>query len=72
MNKVYQFELDYIFKKIILRGYFIFQVMKIGLDTMGGDFAPSVTVKGAIQAQQELAERFSIVLIGDKSKIYKN
>ena len=43
--------------------------MKIGLDTMGGDFAPSVTVKGAIQAQQELAERFSIVLIGDKSKI---
>ena len=29
MNKVYQFELDYIFKKNkILRGYFIFQVMK--------------------------------------------
>jgi len=28
MNKVYQFELDYILKKIILRGYFILQVMK--------------------------------------------
>ena len=28
MNKVYQFELDYILKKIILRGYIVLQVAK--------------------------------------------
>ncbi len=43
--------------------------MRIGLDVMGGDFAPSATVKGAILAQQDLAKGSVIVLIGDESKI---
>jgi glycerol-3-phosphate acyltransferase PlsX len=43
--------------------------MRIGLDVMGGDFAPSATVKGAVLAQQELANMATLVLIGDESKI---
>jgi glycerol-3-phosphate acyltransferase PlsX len=43
--------------------------MRIGLDVMGGDFAPSATVKGAVLAQQELANTATLVLIGDESKI---
>ena len=43
--------------------------MRIGLDVMGGDFAPSATIKGAVLAQQELASTDTLVLIGDESKI---
>src|ERR1700709_2342301 len=40
--------------------------MKIGLDTMGGDFAPEATVLGAIAAYKDLAAGQKLVLIGDK------
>ena len=43
--------------------------MRIGLDVMGGDFAPSATIKGAVLAQQELTNTATLVLIGDESKI---
>lgn len=43
--------------------------MKIGLDIMGGDYAPESTVVGAIQALSELEEDDKIVLIGDETKI---
>lgn len=43
--------------------------MRIGLDVMGGDFAPSATIKGAVLAQKELANVATLVLIGDESKI---
>lgn len=43
--------------------------MKIGLDTMGGDFAPAATVKGALLAKELVASDCSIVLIGDEPKI---
>jgi len=43
--------------------------MRIGLDVMGGDYAPEVTVKGAILAQRELSEEFTIVLIGRENGI---
>ncbi len=43
--------------------------MKIGIDVMGGDLAPDVTVQGAIMASKEMAENERIVLIGDKNKI---
>ena len=43
--------------------------MRIGIDIMGGDFAPQKTVHGAILAQKELTEGTSIVLFGDKNKI---
>ena len=44
--------------------------MKIGLDVMGGDFAPKATIAGAILAQKELAGNdVKIVLIGDETII---
>jgi len=43
--------------------------MRIGLDVLGGDFAPNATLHGAIMAQKELPESTRIVLIGDKDII---
>lgn len=43
--------------------------MIVGLDVMGGDNAPVVTVKGAILAQKELPSTDKIALIGDKKVI---
>lgn len=43
--------------------------MKIGLDVMGGDFAPEVTVLGAISAYDRLHDRVRLVLIGDEKAI---
>src|ERR1700757_4430675 len=40
--------------------------MKIGLDIMGGDFAPKATVLGAIEAHKALPEGQQLILIGDK------
>jgi len=40
--------------------------MKIGLDIMGGDYAPKATVLGAIAAYKELSPAEQLVLIGDK------
>ena len=40
--------------------------MKIGLDIMGGDYAPKATVLGAIAASKALAEGQKLVLIGDE------
>lgn len=43
--------------------------MKIGIDMMGGDFAPLETTLGAIHARKELDSKYILVLIGDESKI---
>ncbi len=43
--------------------------MKIGLDVMGGDYAPEATIKGAIMAQKEIGASDKIVLIGNESVI---
>jgi glycerol-3-phosphate acyltransferase PlsX len=43
--------------------------MKVGLDVMGGDFAPKSTISGAIQAQKEFPEDDQIVLIGPEEVI---
>jgi len=43
--------------------------MKIGIDIMGGDFAPEASVLGAIQANNELSDDIRLVLIGDEQKI---
>jgi len=40
--------------------------MKIGLDIMGGDFAPKAAVLGAIEAYKALPSERKLVLIGDK------
>jgi phosphate acyltransferase len=43
--------------------------MRIGIDIMGGDFAPEATVLGAILAHKEISSKDRIVLIGDQDKI---
>jgi phosphate acyltransferase len=43
--------------------------MKIGIDIMGGDFAPAATIAGAILAYKELPKDIRLVLIGDKQQI---
>lgn len=42
--------------------------MKIGLDIMGGDFAPKSIVLGAIEALEALSSDQNLVLIGDKDQ----
>ncbi|MBE9585495.1 phosphate acyltransferase PlsX [Mucilaginibacter sp. JRF] len=41
--------------------------MKIGLDIMGGDYAPKATVLGAIEARKSLSPEQTLVLIGDEN-----
>jgi glycerol-3-phosphate acyltransferase PlsX len=43
--------------------------MRIGLDILGGDFAPEATVSGAILATKSLPANSRLVLIGDESII---
>ena len=43
--------------------------MKIGVDIMGGDFAPNATVAGVILAYKELPKNVRLVLIGDQEQI---
>lgn len=40
--------------------------MKIGLDIMGGDYAPKAAVLGAIEAYKALPEQQKLVLVGNK------
>jgi len=40
--------------------------MKIGIDILGGDFAPDVNIDGASLALKELPQNVKIVLLGDK------
>ena len=44
-------------------------MVRIGLDVMGGDYAPEATIAGAILAHQLLPKEDKIVLIGDQAKI---
>ena len=43
--------------------------MRIGLDVMGGDFAPAAAIDGAILAAKELSRNDKIVLIGREAAI---
>ena len=45
--------------------------MKIGIDIMGGDYAPESPIEGAIFAKKELPDDVGIVLIGDEAQILK-
>ena len=44
-------------------------MIKIGIDAMGGDFAPEAAVKGAVMALDALSEDHRIVLFGDEAQI---
>lgn len=43
--------------------------VRIGIDIMGGDFAPNATIEGSVLALPQLAEKVELVLIGDESLI---
>ena len=43
--------------------------MKIGIDVLGGDFAPDANIAGAVLARKELSKDDKIVLIGDQEQI---
>jgi glycerol-3-phosphate acyltransferase PlsX len=45
--------------------------VRIGIDIMGGDFAPSATIEGSVLALHSLANNVELVLIGDESIIKK-
>ena len=44
-------------------------MLRIGIDAMGGDFAPDAVVMGAIEALEAIAPESRIVLFGDKEAI---
>ncbi|MDE7305372.1 MAG: phosphate acyltransferase PlsX [Alistipes sp.] len=44
-------------------------MLKIGLDAMGGDFAPEAAVKGAVMALDAIGADSRIVLFGDRERI---
>jgi glycerol-3-phosphate acyltransferase PlsX len=43
--------------------------MKIGIDILGGDFAPDANISGAVLAQKELPSDAKLVLLGDREQI---
>ena len=43
--------------------------MKIGVDVMGGDFAPDSVIEGAIDTLRSLSKNEKLVLIGDEGRI---
>ncbi len=43
--------------------------MRIGVDIMGGDFAPEATLSGAVLARKELPDESELVLFGDQDRI---
>jgi glycerol-3-phosphate acyltransferase PlsX len=43
--------------------------MRIGLDVMGGDFAPEAVIEGAVDSLSHLSSDDRLVLIGDKDSI---
>jgi len=45
--------------------------MRIGLDVMGGDFAPDSIIEGAVDSLQHLSENETLVLIGDETAIFR-
>ena len=45
--------------------------MRIGLDVMGGDFAPDAIIEGAVDSLQHLSVNEKIILIGDEGSIYR-
>lgn len=44
-------------------------MIRIGVDAMGGDFAPGAAVSGAVLARKHLAAEEQIVLFGDREQI---
>lgn len=46
-------------------------MIKIGIDAMGGDFAPEVAIEGVIMSLKHLDKESRIVLFGDEERIHE-
>jgi glycerol-3-phosphate acyltransferase PlsX len=46
--------------------------MRIGVDIMGGDYAPEATLLGAVLAHKDLPDKVELVLFGDRDRIKEN
>ena len=44
-------------------------MLRIGVDAMGGDFAPEAAVRGAVMALEQMGGDSRIVLFGDRDRI---
>ena len=44
-------------------------MIRIGIDALGGDFAPEVAVEGAVMALKKIGSDSRIVLFGDELRI---
>ena len=44
-------------------------MIRIGIDAMGGDFAPEVAIEGAVRALKLIDKESRIVLFGDEKRI---
>jgi len=44
--------------------------MRIGLDVMGGDFAPEAIIEGAVDSLNHLSVDENLILIGDEAAVY--
>jgi glycerol-3-phosphate acyltransferase PlsX len=45
--------------------------MRIGLDVMGGDFAPDAIIEGAVDSLQHLTADENLILVGNEDSIYR-
>ena len=45
--------------------------MRIGIDIMGGDYAPDLIVQGCFLARDQIPENVELILIGDKESIIR-
>ena len=45
--------------------------MRIGVDVMGGDFAPDSVIEGAVDLLQHLSSNENLILLGDEGSIYR-
>jgi glycerol-3-phosphate acyltransferase PlsX len=45
--------------------------MRIGIDIMGGDYAPDLIVQGCFQAYSQISEKIELVLFGDRGSIIR-
>jgi glycerol-3-phosphate acyltransferase PlsX len=45
--------------------------MRIGIDIMGGDFAPQSTIEGCFLARDQIPENIELILIGDRESIIR-
>jgi glycerol-3-phosphate acyltransferase PlsX len=45
--------------------------MRIGLDVMGGDYAPDAIIEGAVDSLQHLSVDEKVILLGDSESIYR-